>query len=386
MSNSNRAMFSEQVSNASFSLKRHVVMALVDRASNILPTRDTVPVLKNYQLDVSRDGLCIAATDTFLTLLTSTQLVEVESPGTVVMSGKQLIQIVREANGESINISIEDDNVIISSGSTTWTLRTVSEGEHLPLPRLSEVDYIELDRVEFLVGLEKVYPAASQDTSRPNLCIVDCSEGKMRASDGVRCAQVDMGVEKLPLDMRIPSAAVHDLMRIMRSTDVEKIRVGESSSHVVFNIGNDVFICGRILSAFPDIDELLINKTLGNNLELTCDREELISAVRRVRIVADSDSAALSLTAANNTLTLETRDERGNTATEQLMCGWSNDPHTVVINHNFLFDLLSSIDVATCYFYFSSKDTKTRKSNILHRDHQTDSISIISQMRADWVL
>jgi len=370
--------------NASFSMKRHVLLAMLDKVAAVLPSRDSVPILRNYQVDVLEGGLKIAATDTFLTLLSNTVLVDVQSPGSLVLPGKAFGLCVKEAIGESVTVEARDDCVMVTSGAAEWQFPRLNEDEYPPLPDVSSLEFIQLDRLAFLTALSKVYPAASLDTSRPSLCVVDCNEGRMRASDGVRCAQVVLG-DDLPLDIQIPSEAVGDLMRLLKSVDVDEIGAAVSSSHIAFTVGFDVFIAGKMMLPFPDIDAMLIEPSAANDKILACDREELISAVRRVRILASPESAAMSITCSpDGRLVLESRDEFGGRASEEISCEWEHDTYSAAVNHNYLYDLLSSVDAATCRFYFGV-DTKTRKSSILHRDEVTKSLAILSQMRADWL-
>ena len=369
-------------------VKRHVLLAMLDRASGILPNRDVIPVLKNYQVIV-RDGvMTITATDMALTLLASTELVEIKTEGEVVLPGKALSQIVKEASGESIEIRIQDGSANIVSGQTNWALRLLRTEAYPTPPDVSQLSFTNIDRQEFLSGLEIVSPSASTDTNRPNLCLVACTSGKMSTSDGVRCAQIDMG-EHLPVEMQIPISAVGDLIRLMKSTDVEEIYTAESVSHYVFTIGNDNFFVGKSIYTFPDIEEQLIAPTISNDMEMHCDREELISAIRRVRIAANVESSAIALRMDANHLVISTRNEIGDEASESIDCNWNqSESYEAVVNHNFLTDLLRSVDASTCNFFFGEDKVASRKTHILHRSSTSgmETIGVISQMRADWMM
>lgn len=368
----------------SLTIKRHVLLAMLDRAASVLPSRDAIPVLKNFQFQAVDGRLTVIATDLELSIISISELVDIKTEGTAVLPGKQLVSIVKEAAGETVSIEIEDDRVNLISENAHWTLRLIRDDEYPLLPDIKNLSYVEVDRLTFLESLEAVYRSASTDTNRPNLCLVDCAGGKVRATDGVRCQQVDMGEGSVP-DMQIPIGAVQDLLRLMRATDVESISVADDDAYLVFKIGNDSFIASKLAMEFPPIEDLLINPAMQNDRPMTCDREELVSTIKRVRITADPESSAIRLTMDNNQLCIQSQDDMGNKADEIIPCGWSGSEYSVVVNHRFLTDLLEISDAPTCHFYFG-KDTKTNKSHILHRDPDTSQIGIIGQMRADWAL
>ena len=62
----------------SFTAKRLILAALVDKAISVVPTRDVMPVLKHFLVQVAPGRLQMAATDLELSVLASTPAVTTE--------------------------------------------------------------------------------------------------------------------------------------------------------------------------------------------------------------------------------------------------------------------------------------------------------------------
>ena len=186
-------------------------------------------------------------------------------------------------------------------------------------------------------------------------------------------------------DMEVPIEAAFDLMRLLQFTDVENVYVAQNVDNLVFRIGAETYIASKLRVDFPDIDGFLIEPTLANNRQMTCDREQLLSAVQRVSITADAESNAIKLTLEDNTLQIWSRDAIGNMSEESIVCDWkpSKGKLGCVVNHKFLADLLKSITDHTCYFFFG-EDTASNKARVLCRDEEGVQLGIISQMRVNW--
>lgn len=383
----------------SFTTKRFVLLALFTKAGSVLPTKDILPVLKNFQLELADGRLRVVATDLELSVISTTEMVTTEAEGRAVFPGKRLLSILQEAGDGEMRITVrnaeagEGQLAHITSERTEWDLTLMDGSDYPPLPDVSQVEMHEVDRARFLGAISAVRYAAATDTVRPNLMMIDVFQGKMRAADGVRFQQADLNHTQkdeddgpsvdFPLDIQIPIGAVDDLVKLLRSTDQPTLAIGETDFHLVFRIGADVFIANKMVVSFPNIEQQLLKPALANDQELVIDRGELTEAVKRVRITADEETSAVILDLSAGKCTLRSADKMNNTCTEEIDAGWDSPPRRVVVNHGFLLDMLSMADVKTCHIFFGP-ETKTRRSPVLLRDDDSGMVGIINQMRADW--
>src|SRR5215472_2611993 len=72
-----------------FTARRMVLAALADKAISVVPTREVVPVLKHFQVQVAPGRLQLAATDLELSVLASTPAVTTDATQTLVLPARK---------------------------------------------------------------------------------------------------------------------------------------------------------------------------------------------------------------------------------------------------------------------------------------------------------
>lgn len=366
------------------SIKKFIFQSLLENIVAVVPSKDIVPVLKNFLLVADEKAVRVAATDLELSALSSTQVAIVDVPGSAIFPAKKMLDILREAEDGDLEISVQDGAADIAVGNAAWTLRLQDRQDYPSIPNESSVEFHDVDRVRFLSALQAVRYAAAKDTTRPSLMMIDVSSGQMTACDGLRFQRTQFESDD-DVEVQIPISAVPDLIRMLRASEAETVQLGETEYHLFFKIGRDSFIANKMLAQFPDVDELLVRPAENNKHLLSIDRADLSAAVKRVRINADPDTSAIVLGMSPNSLTVSARDRHGNTSSETVSAMWQGGERSVVVNHSFLLDMLSAYDDATCSFWLGD-DTKTRKSPVVLRDDDRNTVGIINQMRQDWIL
>jgi DNA polymerase III subunit beta len=254
--------------------------------------------------------------------------------------------------------------------------------EYPPLPDTDEVDFAPVDRAKFLSAISAVRYAAATDTVRPSLMLIDITDNKMRAADGVRLQQVPVD---FPLDAQIPIGAVDDLVKLLRTTDQNTIEVGETENNLVFRIATDVFIAQKLTAQFPDVEAMILRPALGNDKELNVDREDLIAAIRRVRVTADEETNAVIINLSKGKAEISARDKYGNFATEPLDARWDHADTMIGLNHKHLVEMLSMTDVKSCSFFLGKDIGTSRRAPLMLKDNETGQVGILNQLRVEFL-
>jgi DNA polymerase-3 subunit beta len=363
-------------------IRRHVLQLLLDKAATVVPTHDVRPVLKNFLIQVDIDRLRVIATDLELSMIATTPLVTVHTPGICVLPAKKMTAIIREASGDDVALAVIGTTAHITIGRASWSLKLAGGDDYPPMPPVADIAFTSVERSALLGALSAVKYAASRDPNRASLNMVDIKNGRLIATDGSRFQQALLAW--FPVDLRIPIAAVDDLLRLLKLSELELVDVGQSDNHLIFRFATDVFIVNKLVAQFPDMEQILLKPALENRHDLQLDKAELLAAVKRVRINADTESSAIALIIDGATLTVRARDKYGNTAQEAIEVTWTGAPRTIVVNHGFLADMFKGYTGETATFRLGD-DTKTRKSMLLLTDEAVGSIGVVQQMNADWV-
>lgn len=378
-----------------FTVKRFILELLLTRAVTVVPTRDVMPVLRNVQIDAQLGRLRIVATDTELSMIASTEIVEVAQPGVAVFPARKLLDIVKEAAEGDVSIRVRGLAAAITLGRTSYSLTLAGGADFPAMPEITEVTFAAVDRASYLKALQAVRYAASRD--RATLMMLDVQPAafgfdgghvsRMTACDGARFAQAGCG--DVPFSYQIPIGAVDDLIKLLRASDLATILVGQAEHHLIFRLGADLFIANKLVAQFPDLEALWLRPALANKHQLQVDRGALQRAVKRVRIAADPNTSAIALIAhpgtggTGATLTVAARDKYANAAEETIDAGWTGAERTIVLNHAYLSDAVDR-HTGTVLTLLLGEDTKTRKAPVLIADPDAASTAVIQQMNLDW--
>jgi DNA polymerase-3 subunit beta len=364
-----------------FYAKKFSLQALLEKAGSVVPSRDVLAVLKNFLIEATPGKIRIAATDLELSIVVASEMVFVQRPGVAVFPAKKMLEIVREAEEGEIHIDVVDSKAHIKVGRASWTIQLQDGSEYPALPEDEGIERVAVARAAFLTAIMSVRHAAAKDTVRPSLMMLDISDGKVRAADGVRFQQVE--VAGVP-DMQIPINAVSDLVKILQSTEAPVVEIGQDDTSLIFRIGQDEFVAQKPTATYPDVDEVLLKPALANDQELHVDREELVGAIKRVRINADPETSAVVLELTKDLVTVRAKDKTGSTANEPVDAAWSHPDRTMSFNHVHLTELLNSLESKSAVLRFGA-DTKTRPTALLARDADQGMTALLNQLRLDWV-
>jgi DNA polymerase-3 subunit beta len=309
-------------------------LATAQRATS---TRATLPVLSGLRLSLAGDQLRLTGSDLDLTITTEVQ-VSGGSDGVAVLPAKFVVDIVRSLEGGAIDVETDGEQASISGGRSNFRLHTIPADE---FPNLVDPDgeQVVLGASDLSEGLKQVVRAASTDESRPILTgVLLAAEGgglRMVSTDSYRLAVRDLpGTTALAEDQTVlvPSRALNELARALDDDTEVTLVLGERDAS--FRVGQLHLTTRLIEGEFPNYRGL-IPTAQPNRLHV--DRQALLDAVRRVRLMARENSP-VRLTMSSGLLELRAVTLDVGEASEQLDASYDGDELTVAFNPEYLVD------------------------------------------------
>jgi DNA polymerase-3 subunit beta len=371
-----------------FTTPKFVLKSTLERAFSVVPSSDSVPVLKNFMVQVKDGELHVSATDQMLAVIAATTMIAGAEDGSAVLPAAQLVEAVRLATGDSVSVAVTKNKATVTSGKTSWVFTLPSADNYPTLPNPGDLVLHTLSRENFLHGLTSVRYAASKDTARANLMLLAIDGPRFRTADGLRFQQTVLGEDEYPpeFQLQLPIGAVDELIKMLKASHEETIKVGQDDTSLVFTLGElgkgDLFVAQKSTSKFPDVETALLNPALANDQTLELDRKELVGAISRVRIASDEGNAVV-LQLKENECTVSAKDKYGSLAEEALDAVWEHEPRKIVANHHHLLEMLKSSTEQSVKLVLGT-DTKAKPSPILFRGGP-QSISVLNQLRHDYV-
>jgi DNA polymerase-3 subunit beta len=295
----------------------------------------SLPVLSGLRLELVGDQLTVTGTDLDLTIQI---VVEVggDRDGGIVLNARLAADIVRSLGTGKVEINADGDDVNISNGRSQFTVRPLSFDDY---PKLAApvTSSVTLPAAEFGDALRQVTRAASTDEARQILTgVLMVAEGdglRMVATDSYRLAVRDLtGHQVLAADQKVivPGRALTELQRLVGAGSEVTMRLGDRDA--TFEVGTTKLTTRLIEGEFPNYRQLI---PASHPNVLTVEREPLLEAIRRVKILA-KDSTPVRLQMSADQLRLQAITQDVGNATEDLDAQYSGADLTVAFNPDYL--------------------------------------------------
>jgi DNA polymerase III sliding clamp (beta) subunit (PCNA family) len=373
-------LISSQASGTCFEIKREVLLSVLEKAINVVPTRDLVPVLTNFKIKAEPGKLSVVASSTSMSIVVETSQVDVKEAGEDFFPARTFMSVVKEAAaGSTIYVEVTVHGLVVVANAYTAEI-ALAPGKGFPKQEsLEGCTFYDIDKQSFVAAINTVkYALPNREFSgMDTLRMISIKGGKFTACDGARFQQVR--IPGFKLNMQLPSDSISYLLKFMAASDLESVEVAELTHKLIFRLGNVVFYLNKLEAPYPNVEQLWLRPALANDQELLVDRQELITAIKQVK-VTDISSYAVGLVIDEDKMTIVTKDG-DNSSKTTIACKWSGKPRTIVVNYLQLAEMLKSYPQKECRFLLG-EDSKTHKSPILLKDNETMALATISQMLA----
>ena len=344
-----------------FRLAREDFADAVAWVARNLPSRPTVPVLAGVLLTGTDDGLTISGFD--YEVSAEVQIpAEIASPGSVLVSGRLLSDIVRSLPAKPVDVSVEGTRVALSCGSARFSLPTMAVEDYPTLPTLPDETGVVSSEL-FAEAIGQVAVAAGRDDTLPMLTgiRVEISGEKvvLAATDRFRLA-----VRELTWSTDV--AGVEAAVLVPAKTLAEAAKAGADGAEVHLSLGSGPAVgkegllgirskgkrsTTRLLDAeFPKFRQLLPTE---HTAIATLGVAELTEAIKRVALVADR-GAQVRMEFADDVLRLSAGADDVGRAEEDLPVEFSGEALTIAFNPTYLTDGLGSLHSDRVTFGFTT--------------------------------
>jgi DNA polymerase-3 subunit beta len=295
----------------------------------------TLPVLAGVRLELKGDELSLTGTDLDLTIQLTIS-VGGDADGGAVIPARLASDIVRSLGSGRVEFEVNGDSVSIAGGRSNFSVRPLSFDDFPKLAAPTDTQ-VTLPSAEFGEAMRQVVRAASTDEARPMLTGVllaaEADGLRMVATDSYRLAVRDLAGQKVLAEgqkVLVPGRALNELGRLVGNGEEVVVRLGERDA--TFEVGTTRLSTRLIENEFPNYRQLI---PASHPNMLTVEREPLLEAVRRVKILA-KDATPVRLSMGGDTLRLTAITQDVGNASEELDATYEGAELTVAFNPEYL--------------------------------------------------
>ena len=303
-------------------IKKELLLDNLNKVSKAISTKNLIPTLSGIKFDLNKKGLTLTASNNDITIQKRIKIekdnINVEKEGTVILQGKNILDIVRIIPDEEINIEVVDEVKVLvytDDEKVKYDLNVINLSEYPNVSLEKSENYITLKANELLNIVKETSFATSQDEARPVLTginfkitgdLLECV-----ATDSYRLAKKKMRISKAveeSYNIIIPGRNIVEFSKIIDSSNKE-VKLHIFNNKILFE-NDDLLFQSRLINGnYPQTAKSIpeeFNVVLKANLHelynvieqasiLTSDKETIFFSLSVVKILACSITLYKSL-------------------------------------------------------------------------------------------
>lgn len=353
-----------------FQANRDVLSEAVSFTVKLLPQRTTLPILSGILISTTDDGISLSAFDYEVSAHTEISAA-VEEPGTVLVSGRLLAEIASKLPNAPVTFATEENRIIVSCGTASFTLLSMPVEEYPTLPQISgESGVVPAD--EFSEAVAQVAVAASRDDVTPVITGVQLEIAENRlslvATDRYRVAvrEIDWDGsigQAEPSTALVPARTLQEIGKTFgHNGNINVTLVAKDDRELIAFTAEKKTVTSLLIKGnFPPVKRLFPESVDNYAVINTAD---LIEATRRVSLVLERE-AALRFTFNTDGLTLEAIGSEQAQASESIDALLTGDDTVVSLKPQFLLDGLGAVHSEFVRISFTKTDNPNKPGPVL---------------------
>jgi len=324
--------------------KTELQLAL-QKLSKATPARSTLPILSSVLFDVQESGTVLRATDLEITIVANLPT-SIEKNGSIAVPLQTLLDVTNELpESARITLSSDENNKIeMVTDVGAYDIMGKPAEEFPATPEVDNRKSVGISSGALSGLIRNTSFAVSRDELKPALTGVLFRFGQAEltgvATDGhrlVRYVRNDYQADEFLGDVIVPKKFLSLLSSVLKVD--ESIQLWMGDNHMTALINGDTYFTRIIDERFPDFDSVIPK---DNDKELIVDRNEILSAVRRVSIFSNRSTHQIALRLSSEQIKITTEDpEKSSKAEEQINGEYSGEELVIGYNASYLKDILS---------------------------------------------
>jgi DNA polymerase-3 subunit beta len=333
------------------------LLAAVQAAASVVPTRSPKPVLTNVKLEATREGAVISATDLEVGIRVAVEGVETEAEGSVLLPSGRLIAILREAApGTVFEIASDGTAVSVKAPRSEFRLPVEDPLEFPTVATFPEGRSFELSTPLVRELVRRTVFATDNESSRYALggVLVELGETSVIAvgTDGRRLAKMEGPCKAAGDDGNalgetqpiVPARAMHLIERCLGSTDAA-VHLAVGPSEIMVRTGETTISARLVSGRFPRWRDVFPDRPDAAQVRLVAG--PFVAAVRQAAIVTSEQSKGVDFSFEPGQLVLSGRSAESGESRIELPIDHAGEAVRIKLDPRFMIDFLRVLDGGT---------------------------------------
>ncbi len=330
-----------------FTCSRDDILKEISVAQEVISSKNSLSVLSNVLLTVTKGELTLQATDLKVGFETSLP-VETIQEGTTTAFCDKLQGILRSLPEGEVELEQVDATMLRikpTSRKIDFQLRCIPSDKYPELARASDSMYFDFPQKDFIDMVSKTVFAVSDDETRyfMNGIFLEKRDDNlvMVATDGRRLAYIS---RKIPVRMENLKGIIlpPKILTIVRklSSGEGTLSLALTDKNVFIRLGATNLSSNLIDGQFPDYRRVIPD---AQKYRAIVERRALEDALRRVSLLVEQKSRKVVFSLAAGTLTILSKESELGIASEELPCDYEGPEMSLAVNCLYMMEPLREL-------------------------------------------
>ncbi len=336
-----------------FTINRDAFLKGLNIAGKAIGSKSPIPVMMNFKLQLTLEGLSIIGSNNELTIKTlvtanegEEKIITDQEYGSTLVSNKILTDIVRKIEGDKIYFEVIDETIVkISDNRSNFTLNAIRAEEYPEIDLSNQGVGLIINKEIFQSLINQTAFAASNKEQRPILTAVNLQADNGRltatATDSARLARKEITLEETyGFTANVPAKVLSEVSKLIESENAEVISLAVSDTKVLFSFGATV-VSSRLISGDYPNTKNIVPKSFNYFLE--ANAQELISAMERVSLLLSEKENVVKLTMTRDGVEVSTKSSQVGSATERInICQYDGERLEISFNSTYVIEAIKA--------------------------------------------
>ena len=330
-----------------FKIKRLELLNALTKVSRAVSIKSPLPVLTGIKFDLKEDELILTGSDSDITIQTSIQdHIDIIEPGSVVLSSKYILEIIKKIDSEDVHIFIVDGTLTrIEGANSRFDLNGTSYIDYPRIDLNKTGVNLQMKSIDLKEAIEQTSFATSEKETRPVLTGVNFKAKdhvlECIATDSYRLAKRILNIDSdISFNIIIPKKSLIEISRIIEKDELIDLYVSDRKVLFVFD---HVLIQTRLIDGtFPDTSRLIPDSF---DYSMSIDSTSLLNSIDRASLLTNEQTNIVKLTMNQDTVILSSFSQEIGSVEENLSRAfYKGEPLKISFSARYLTDAIKSIN------------------------------------------
>ena len=328
-----------------FIVSSSALLKQLQQINGVIGSNNVLPILEDFLFQIEKNKLSVIATD-LETVMKIHLDIEAKESGRVCIPAKILMDSLKNLPNQPLTFDIDKNfGIEITSDNGKYKIMGENPDNFPKEPPADESSSFKMSSHKLLTAINKTILAVSNDDLRPAMTGVFFELDKKSltavSTDAHRLVRYKMKDVSCPkADSFIVPKKPLNLLKSALPDNEDEITVSYNNNHMFVNHDSVQLTCRLLDARFPDYKVVI---PAENPYQMTIDRQDFQSALRRISIFSNKSTNLVTLTISGNELQLTAQDidfsQEGN---ERMSCQYEGEDITISFNARFIIEMLSS--------------------------------------------